>query len=337
VWLQPQADNLFSWPMAQAPQLVHFDHEGAWLKEMRHAKPAAELLHQLRTTEDAVGRQWAAGELARLVQDSATPAALRQDLVAALRDLAMGPQAGQRRGRYWRVRFNALQQLRGVLTAGAPTAPVVLDEATRRMLLDVVRDEGSWLRTAALRLLGETRDAQFVPLYLQYLKDPSDRVINAAAIALGKSRSPQAFEALAALPAHPSWKNQSLISALNGLKELGDPRGAAIATRALADVHSARWTLSTPVWDYRLAAAETLVALGQGASAYPMLHAHFEQSLKEPDVNDVFSNALLLVKLGDARARQALPLLRQRFAGDAAALKAVDDLQAQLDETLKPR
>jgi HEAT repeat protein len=103
------------------------------------------------------------------------------------------------------------------------------------------------------------------------LNDTSDRVVNAAAIALGKSKSPLAYDALVKLKNKPSWKNQSLISALYGLSELGDERGVALALKALRDdPPGARWTLATPVWDYRLTAANTLVALGhsQGRVAY---------------------------------------------------------------------
>lgn len=328
VWLQPQAENRFSFAAPVAPRLVHVDHEGAWLKALSFPKPAAELLHQLRHTKDALGRHWAMGELARLSKAADAPAALRADFEAALRDLALD------RRLYWRVRFNALGQLRSLLAPAQPGQPVALGDPTLRALRTLIDTERTWLRASALATLGLTRDPAHAPLYLQHLRDPSDRVINNAAIALGQSGSPLALDALRALPAHPSWKNQSLISALAGLKELRDPRGADLARRALADVQSPRWTLSTPVWDYRLAAAQTLVALGQGADSVPLLLGHFEQSLREGDVNDMFSNALLLATLGDARARPVFTQLRQRFAGQADALKTTDDLEAQLETAL---
>ena len=116
-----------------------------------------------------------------------------------------------------------------------------------------------------------TRDAKFADLYLSYLNDESDRVINAAANALGKSKSPKAFDALAKLVRKPSWKNQSLISALNGLAALGDPRGFDIAFKALSDLNSPHWTLATPVWDYRITAAQTIATLGKSDAAYPLV------------------------------------------------------------------
>lgn len=339
VWLEAKAVNTFVLAAEHAPALVHFDHEGAWIKELRFTKPPEELLHQLRATSDAAGRQWAMDQLVALARAASTPAGLRQRIVGAFSELAAGRH-------YWRVRFNALQALRTVLAPGlsvtptaikVPAEPVALDETTRQVLLGIVRAEGGWLRAAALGLLGLTRDPGLAGLYLAHLRDPSDRVINAAATALGRSRSESAFDALQALPAHPSWKNQSLISALDGLRDLGDPRGVPLALQALADVRSARWTLATPVWDYRLAAAHTLAALGAGGQGAPVVLAHLEAALAENDVNDIFSNVLLLVALGDARGLDAIARVESRLGSDAEALAVLKGYRAQLEEKLKAR
>jgi len=280
------------------------------------------------------------GELAQRVKAPDAAPTLKAEFEAALRELFMNRQL------YWRVRFNALTQLRTLLapvagpvqpsTTSYPLQPVVLAAATQAALLAVIRDDRTWVRAAAIRALGATRDPAHAPLYISHLRDTSDRVINAAAIALGASGSPLAFDALAALPAHPSWKQQSLISALTGLKELRDPRGVPIAQAALADVRSPRWTLSTPIWDYRLAAAETLAALGEGASGASLVHEHFERALAEDDTNDIFSNIALMVALGDAGAKPLFARLRQRFATDPNALKAIENFELQLDAALKP-
>ncbi len=327
VRLAPQAENRFTFALAGEPRLVHFDHEGAWLKELRFDKSDAELLHQLRKSSDAAGRQWAMQALVKRVQAPVASAALRTEVSAALRDVIAGRH-------YWRVRFNALAQLATLLSPADPQQPAVLDEPTTQLLLQVLRDERSWLRSAALRALGLSRDARHAALYRQHLTDTSDRVVNAAAIALGRSGSPMAFDALMALPAKPSWKNQSLISALNGLKELSDPRGAELANQALADLTSARWTLATPVWDFRIAAADTLVALKRTDAAVPMILDRFDQAMAEGEVNDIFSNVLLLATLADRRAERVFPVLKQRFAGDENATKAIEGYEKQLADNL---
>ncbi|MFN0119976.1 MAG: HEAT repeat domain-containing protein [Blastocatellia bacterium] len=123
------------------------------------------------------------------------------------------------------------------------------------------------------------RDAQHADLYLGHFNDESDRVINAAAIALGRSESPKAFDALAKLVHKPSWKNQSLMSALSGLRELRDPRGFDIAFGALSDLNLLRWRLpNPPVWDFRVMAAETIAALGRSDAAYPLIFARCKKS-----------------------------------------------------------
>jgi hypothetical protein len=128
VWLQPQAENVFRFEAPVAPRLVHFDHESAWIKELRFAKPAAELLHQMLHSRDAMGRQWAMGELARLAKAAPESDPLRQDFESALRQLATSPH-------YWRVRFNALGQWRNLVTPARPGQPAALSEVSRRALL----------------------------------------------------------------------------------------------------------------------------------------------------------------------------------------------------------
>lgn len=350
VELRAQAENRFEFAVAQAPRLVHFDRGQVWLKELRHAKPLAGWLHQYANADEPGTRQAALLELALAYRQPATRADERAAIVEALRAGAAAP-------RYWRERFNALSQLATLLVppgaAGAgipasanpnaPVAPVALPPALERTLLDIARDEGSWLRTGALRVLGLARAERHVPLFLEHLGDGSDRVVNAAAIALGRSGSARAFEALAALPQRPSWKSQSLISALAGLKELGDARGLPIALAALGDRTSPRWTLVTPIWDFRIAAAETLVALaalhpGPGAAARAAAHdlvaARLERALAEPQVLDQFSDLNLLVTLGDPRTRDWIERLRAAASGDARRLGAIEAQAKALERKL---
>ena len=93
------------------------------------------------------------------------------------------------------------------------------------------------------------------------LKDYSDRVVFMSAIALGKTKDPRAYDALMQLHEKPSWKNQSLISAMYGLKELQDQRAYNFTLATLVASEKPHWNLGTPIWDHRLAAAHTLVAL----------------------------------------------------------------------------
>lgn len=87
------------------------------------------------------------------------------------------------------------------------------DTETLSMILNLINTEKSWLKTSAIFTLGNTCDVQYFEIYKAALSDESDRVVNAAAIAMGKTKSPKAFDILMGLDNKPSWKNQSRISA----------------------------------------------------------------------------------------------------------------------------
>jgi aminopeptidase N len=278
-------------------------------------------LYQLDTDKDILGKWSALDALVALVKDEKTTIIDKEKIYTALRKTALGKS-------YWRLRVYALFQLRTALTQP-------YDAATIAMLLKVIKQDKSWVRASAINFLGMTKEAKYADIYIHAFDDKSDRVINAAANALGKSKSPKAFDALVKLQNKPSWKSQSLISTLNGLKELGDPRGAEVAFNALSDIKSARWWLATPTWDYPVAAAQTIVALGKGDTAFPMILERFKKSMTENDVNDIFSNALLIATLADPRGQEVFDLLKVKYKDDANAMNAVSMYETQFQGDLK--
>lgn len=322
VRLEPRALNVFTFDRAQEPRLVNFDHEGTWIKEITFEKSTPELLHQLAQDTDILGRRWAMGELVKRAGQEGIPAGDRAGIVAGLRGVIESKA-------WWRLRMTALNQLRGLLAPAGSTTPVVLDEPTRAMTARLIATERSWVRAAAINLLGTTRDSAHADVYLDAFREESHQVIYAAAAALGRSRSSRAFAALTELMTIPSWKGENRLSGLLGLRELGDPRGIDAAFAAVNDVTSHRWTLATSLWDFRIAGAETLVALGRGADACPVVLERFRKAMAENDVNDIFSNVLLLVTLADARGAEVFPALRERFKDDANAMTAVASWEEQ--------
>lgn len=323
IWLDAQPQNTFVFDAGTEPRFVNFDVESTWIKELIFEKTPEELLQLLHYSHDVVARRAALFELATWYTKESTSVEEKNTIEAALRSVISG-------NAYWRLRNSALLTLQN-LVAGQP-----LDKVTETLLLDLIKTEKSWLRSAAITFLGTAQDPKYADLFIRYFDDESDRVVNAAANALGKTKSPKAFRALMKLKDKPSWKNQSLISALNGLRELGDPRGAVLALEALKDEKAApRWTLATPIWDFRMAAAETLAALGKSSEGYPIVYHRFEKALAENDVNDIFANVLLLCTLGDARGLEVFPVLRTAFKDDANALKAVDGYEEQLKNVVK--
>ena len=268
-------------------------------------------------------------ELVKIAKDEKTSAEDKAKIEASLRNTVLSDS-------YWRVRLAALSQLQGLLAPSAGTAPAPLNEATIAMLLTVIKNDKSWLRAGAIGFLGMTRDPKYADLYLKALDDRSFRVINSAAIALGRSKSPKAFDALAKLKDKPSMKSQTLMSTLVGLKELGDPRGFDIAFKALSDLNLLRWRLpNPPVWDYRVFAADTIASLGKSDKAYPLIFERFKQSMAENDLNGIFYNVVLINSLADPRGQEAFDLLKAKFKDDANAMTAVNQYETQFKEATK--
>lgn len=329
VRLEPKGENNFTFASSEQPKLVNFDFESTWIKEVRFEKSFDELLYQFQNDRDVLGKTWAMGELVKIAKDEKTSAENKAKIQAGLRNTVLSDS-------YWRVRLAAMSQLQGLLAPPAGTAPALLDEATIAMLLTVIKNDKSWLRAGAIGFLGVTRDPKYAGLYLKALDDESFRVINSAAIALGRSKSPKAFDALAKLKDKPSMKSQTLISALAGLKELGDPRGFDIAFRALSNLNLLRWRLpNPPVWDYRVFAADTIASLGKSDKAYPLIFERFKQSMAENDLNGIFYNVVLINSLADPRGQEAFDLLKAKFKDDANAMTAVNQYETQFKEATK--
>lgn len=329
VWIDPVKKNVIVIATMSEPKLVGFDREATWIKEVRFEKSVNELLYQAEYDRDALGQRSAMLELSAIARRDSTSADVRGRIHDVYRRVVNGD-------RFWRVRLTALSLLQGQLTPSSPADAAVLDEPTVAMLRGIVARDSAWMKAQAFNLLGSSRDQRFVDLYLDALSDRSHPVSYAAATALGLSKSPRAYAALTTLMTRPSWKGENTLSGLNGLQALADPRAIGVAMKVLADQSAPRWYLATPRWDYRIAAADLLVALGGAKSAYPLIATRFGKAVAEDDVNDMFSNLLILAKLGDRRADSAMATLRTRFKDDPNALNAVNAYEKQLHVVGKP-
>jgi aminopeptidase N len=328
VRILPQEVNTFTFTVRKKPEFVYFDVASAWLKTLKYEPSLEELIAQLQQPTFVLAQNDAIAQLGVIARDSATTEARRQQISAALRQVAEGPS-------YWRLRWAALAQLQTLIAPAWLTEPVHLDEPTVAMLRRIIERDTVWNRRTAINFLGMTRDPQYAPLYKYLLADDSDRVINAAAAALGKSKAPDAFDALVALRQHPSWKSQSLISALNGLRELGDPRAESIALEALNDRTAPHWTLATPIWDYRVTAAQTLAQLGTTDAAHQILANDLDRAIAEGDLHGIFYTGFLAATLGDPRGHMLLDKIKKTYPDDKNAQAAVSTLEAQWQSVQK--
>ncbi len=321
--IEPKKENIFIFSMEEKPKLVNFDYESTWLKQVTFDKSLEDLIYQIQFDSDVLGRQSALNALTTIAQNDTTSLTTKQNILAHYREIILSDT-------YWRFKLITLTQLQNILVPWGSTDPINLDESTTNMLLQLIKQDSSWVCAAAIRFLGLTKNVAYADIFINALKNTSDRVVNSAAIALGKTKSEKAYDALAKLLGRPSWKNQSLMSALSGLKELGDPRGYNIAYNALQDVYLSRWYLPTPpVWDFRVVAVETIVALNRGSDILPLLLTRFENALKEGDINTVFNYVVLLSKIPDEQIKSVFEKLKIVYQNDSNTLIAVDNFEQQ--------
>lgn len=321
VYIEAKSENVFNFSMPKAPAFVNFNYEDTWICETEFAKNTDEYLQQLDRSKDILAKQKALDKLVEIANDSSTNTILKGEILAAFKKEITS-------NFYWRYRQYALGSLRKILT-------MPYDTETLSMILNLINTEKSWLKTSAIFTLGNTCDVQYFEIYKAALSDESDRVVNAAAIAMGKTKSPKAFDILMGLDNKPSWKNQSRISTLNGLEQLGDAQAIDYVLKCLSDNQSPRWYLATPVWDYPYAAAYTLVTLGKADLGFPLLLERFKKSLEENDLNDIFQNVQLIDILKDERAKEVYQLLKEKFNNDALLLETIQNYEANFLESIK--
>lgn len=321
VWLKPQRENVFAFHLDKQPDFVNFDHENTWIRELKYEQTFDELLAQFQNTKDALARQSAMRQLVQIAKDTKNPGDDKAKVRTALLNKLLSKE-------YWRVRSGILSSLVALDATG---------DATVQTLLTIIKNERSWLKANAIAFLGNTKDPKYVNIYLNALTDDSFRVINSAAVALGKTKDARAFDALVNLTKKPSMKSQSLLCALGGLKELGDPRGFDIAYKALSDASLPRWRLSSipPTWDHRDSAAALIRSLGKSEQAYPLVLERFRTSLAQSDLNGILANVLLIITLADPRGQEAFDLLKERYKDDTRLMTTISQFELQFKDALK--
>lgn len=321
VYLKPQLENTFTLSMEHAPEFVNFNYEQTFLCVTTFSKSKEEYLAIVLKSKDVLAKRDALNQLMTIANDSTTTVEFKRKIKEAFIHEVQSTQ-------YWRYRMWALGSLANMVTLPYQTEVISL-------LKETIHKEESWIKSTAIGILGNSMDPTFEKIYRRALSDKSDRVINAAAIALGKSKHPRAFDRLMRLEKQKSWKNQNRISALNGLQQLGDPRAVDYVLECLRDNQSPRWYLATPVWDYPFAAVNTLVALGKAELGYPILVDRFKTSLENDDINDIFQYVQLIDLLQDERATEIYDLLKEKFNGDESLLETIQVYETNFLESIK--
>ncbi len=322
IQLEPKQEQVFYFDHASEPTFINFNMHGLYLCNYEQSKSTPSWFAQLEQSNDVLAKQEAITQLLEFAIDTTQATNNRQVVVDVfLKEIA--------KDAYWRYRYNAIGGLS--YAAERPFTPAV-----RQVLLNCIQEEQSWLKSAAITVLGSSKDSAYIDLYIQALNDTSDRVVTAAAIAIGNTQSSLAYDLLMQLEHQPSWKNQNRIAALYGLQALGDTRAVEYALACLKDNTSPRWYLATPVWDYPFTAAYTLWAFNQSEAGFNFMFERFKQSLLEQDINDIFQNLQLLEMLDGKEMPEVYTMLKNRFSEQPEMLEAVIFYEQQYIQSHNP-
>lgn len=322
IQLQAKEENTFIFQCKSEPKIVNFDFESTWIKEVTFEKSLDELLYQLEHSKDILARNSALSELVVLSKKETTSNDDKARIKSAIESLISGDS-------YWRLRLTAISQLANFYGKNP------LDVTSKNVLLNCIQKDVSWTKANALRVLSSTNDLQYVDLYISNLNNSSQRVVASAAAALGKSKSPKAFETLVQLMEKPSMKSQSRIAALNGLRELGDPRGFEIAMKALSDTQLPRWRLATSNWDYRVFAAQLIASLGKSEEVFPIIFKRFKNSLNENDIDGIFNNIVLINTLAHPKGQEAYDLVKEKYKNNTTIMSAITAFEEQFKSSIQ--
>jgi aminopeptidase N len=234
-------------PGKAEPVLVIFDPDGWLLARINETKPRAAWEKQL---------------------DASVPIASRIDAVRALGAVGVDGIAGLAKAASSDPRFEvrveackALEKIGGALVADA--------------LVAASKDAESRVRRAAVNALATVPAAFSQDALRERLGDKSDYVTADAAWAFGKVKAEGAFDALTALlEKRESHRDQVRQRTMDGLRELGDPRGAEVARRYLGY----EWGKGIQ-HQFRKAALDAMVTLAPKA---PETHAAVLELLTDP-------------------------------------------------------
>jgi aminopeptidase N len=314
VWLEPKAENVFTFNSPAKPKIVNFDYEGTLLKELKFEKSTDDLIYQMLNDKDIIGKRWAMEQL-----EEKAAASDKDKIIAALLNSAQNDKN-------FNIRRAALSVVRNLsvpqLPPGTPLPPVSLSDATIQTALKAIKDENSLIRSDAFDLLGATKDAKYADLYIAALNDRSYGVIDSAATALGSSKSPKAYDALLKLTRTPSWKGRIESAGFNGLAALADKRAFDESYKFVMNKNNN--------YNARTAALAVVGATGKGDErAFPVIFEQFKGALETTDYQGIFTSIQGIIKLADPRGQQAFDMLKEKFKGQGNILGYINALEAQ--------
>ncbi len=294
-----KAAETFTFPSESAPQMVLFDKGNQVLKSSEFKKEKKELLFQLKTAGEAADRADAAVALGKLKKEDDAAAGLGE---AARNDKSVG------------VRNVAAQSLGEM---GGPAA-------SKELLESLNTAKEPWVRNQIVQSLGSFKEdpAAIAKLESVAREDSSYRARAAALQALGRLKSPKAYETLTAMVNSESPDGFLRNAALRGLGTLGDDKAVPL----LED-----WAKPGKNLDSRQAAISSLARLQKDNKEITEQIAGY---LEEPHAQIRFTTLFALGTRGDASAIPALEALLKR---DDLSIEMAPMIKQQIDGLKKPK
>lgn len=315
MWLEPKAENVLTIDSASKPRLVNFDHESTWLKELKFAKSADDLLYQMKNDRDVLGRRWAMGELEKMAKTGTD----KDRIVAAFLESA-------EKDPFWRIQRAAITVIANIYSPDVPQGqtppPAKLPADVEAAMLRLAKHPRSLVRAEAIQLLGESSDPRHADLYLSALTDRSYGVIDAAAEALARTKDARAMDSLVKLTTTPSWKGRIAIAGLAGLSELGDKRAFETGYKIATD--------KGQPFSIRTAALRVVGAVGKGdPRAYPLIFEKFKIALDSGNIPALQNSVRAIVRIADPRGQEAFDMLKVKFKDSPNALQQIAFFETQ--------
>ncbi len=294
-----EKQHAFFFALPAKPQMVRFDPGHSFLKAVEFKRPKEMLLYQLQHDDDVIGRIDAAKELAKLGTAEA---------VGALKDAVLHDA-------FWGVQNEAARALGSMRTSAA-----------RDALLACVKVRHPKARRGVVAGLGEFRDEQAAAALEQIVRkgDRSYYVEAQAGLALGQTRSPRAFAALADVAMKKESMNDVIrCNALAGMAELRDERALPVA------IEWTRRGRSNPV---RAAATSVLGKLAKlGDRAKELAYDRLVELLQDEWLRVRLNAIAALVEINDTKALPELGRVAERDL-DGRVLRAAREGMARLRE-----
>jgi aminopeptidase N len=301
--IEPKKEQTFNFKVDSKPLLVNFDYKGTLIKELDFKKSPQELAYQLQHDEDVLGRIWALNQLSTKMKDQT---GAEKDGTAA--ELAKVLTTDK----FWGMRLEAATALSGV-----PGQPV------RDALLAATKDPLARVRARAITSLSALKDASLANVFQQSLNDQSYAVIRVSALALGQTKTPEAYDSLIKLLDQQSWRDTVKISGLTGLQALGDKRAIDPALK-----YTTRGTYP----QLRAAAIRLLGNVGKDdPRVFPIASETLEQAYGSNNLTLAAAAGDALVNLGDPRGMAVF----ERVAKGPAGSPQLSGVVAQFQERLR--